>query len=500
MNDNYHKTKPTLFIIIVSLFIISTACNLPITKPYSGIAPLLTATAAARLQNVTVESDIELADIDIPEDHYTYTAQSGDTILSLANRFQLPRSSFLSINNQKLEDSFHSTLPPGEIVIFHLDTKPEWFSLARIVPDNYFIYGLTQADFDAKEFIARYPGWLARFVETSNGRNITGPEILISTAKNYSISPRVLLALLENQLHALSDPVTPSSFSLGCTDPTRKTLVKHLSWAANVLNNGYYGWREGSQVIFLDAAGNQLSPNPESNAGSIAFHYYFSRILSEDELSFALSENGFQKNYISLFGEINWNVDRENPIFPENLQQPELALPLQPGLKWAYTGGPHSPWGTGYPLAAVDFAPPAATPGCEPSPYWVTAVSNGIITRSEEGILLQDLDGDGITQTGWGIQYLHLSMDKQLPVGTMLRTGEQIGHPSCTGGNSSGRHVHISRMYNGEWVPTGGTIPLELGGWVAINGEKEYKGLLTNGQIELRSSSVGEYFSQFPLK
>ncbi len=499
---NNHKTlrKNRIAILGTVVFFLSAACNFPLSKPYTGIAPILTATAAARQQVVNIEPEVAIVNLSIPENHFPYSVQSGDTVSALASRFNISTSEILSQDLQMLEVDYSSTLQPGALIILNLGKQPDWSPLIQIVPDNYYIFGLTQADFDSESFISQYPGWLSHFVETSNGRRITGSEILISTARNYSISPRVLLALLEFQLKALSDPTVPSSFSLGCTEPTRKTLVKHLSWAANVLNNGYYGWREGSQVTFTDTNGNRIDPNPQSNAGSVAFYYYFSRFLSGEELTSAISETGYLHVYKSLFGEINWNIDRENPIFPENLVQPELVFPLQPGLKWAYTGGPHSPWGTGYPFAAVDFAPPAAAPGCEPSPYWVNAVADGVITRSDEGILLQDLDGDGFSQTGWVIQYLHLSLPKQLPVGTMLRKGEQFGHPSCAGGNSSGRHVHIARLYNGEWVPTGGPIPFNLGGWIAINGEKEYKGKLINGNIELKSSSVGEYFSQFPLQ
>ncbi len=484
-----------------AVFILTAACNLPFNRPYTGIAPILTATAAARQQQ-TINNDpvIPVADMVVPDTQYAYTTQSGDTVSALASRFQVPGSAILSQDMQELSNTGISTLPPGKVLIINLGQKNAWSKNLRIIPDNFFIFSLTQADFDTRDFLVQTPGWLGRYVETASGRRISGTEILIYTANNYSISPKVLLAILEYQLHAISDPTVPASLSLGSTDPARKTLMKHLSWAANALNNGYYGWREGVQTSFYDSAGNLININPESNAGSVAFQYYFSQFLSGDELSIALSDDGFLNVYKSLFGEIDWEIDWKNPIFPENLQQPDLSLPLQPGLKWAYTGGPHSPWGIGYPFAAVDFAPPALTAGCDASPYWVSAVADGVISRSEEGILFQDLDGDGITQTGWVIQYLHLSPIKQLPVGIKLKKGEQIGHPSCAGGNSSGRNIHIARMYNGEWVPTGGPIPLNLGGWIAINGEKEYKGILMNGTSELRASGVGEYFSQFPIK
>ncbi len=493
--------KKSVCFAIITIFLLTIACNIPFDKPYTGISPILTATAAARARETgaPVSPEIIAENLNLPETQIAYTIQSGDTLPSLAARFQVPEESILDSNFVKLDGTAFSSLPPDELLVIDLQRKPEWNEPVQILPNNYFIYGPSQMDFDTEAFISQSPGWLARYVDNSSGNRVTGTEILVNTAYNYSISPKVLLAVLEYHLHALSNPTIPGSFSLGNTEATRKTLGKQLSWAANILNNGYYGWRDGVQVTFAELSGQQISPSPASNAASVAMQYYFSRFLSGEELQKALSGEGFSALYSSLYGDIDWTIDSREPLIPANLQQPAFDLPLQSGLKWAYTGGPHSGWGIGYPFAAIDIAPPATIAGCDPSPYWVTAAADGIVSRSEEGIILQDLDGDGRSQTGWVIQYLHLSPGKQTPVGMKLFKGDQLGHPSCVGGNSSGRNVHIARLYNGEWIAAGGVIPLDLGGWVALNGEKEYKGSLVNGQITLKSSSAGEYFSQFPL-
>ncbi len=290
----------------------------------------------------------------------------------------------------------------------------------------------------------------------------------------------------------------PASFSLGNNEPARKTLGKQLSWAANILNNGYYGWREGKLLEFSDSSGKQIRPNPANTAASVGLMYYFSRFLSGYELNKAISADGFLATYSALFNENGSKKDSEINLIPANLSQPDLTLPLQPGLKWAFNGGPHSGWGTGYPFAAVDFAPPSEIAGCDPSPYWVTALADGVISRVDVGSLTLDLDKDGHSETGWTIRYLHIAMDRTFSVGTSISKGEYLGHPSCLGGSSSGRNVHIARLYNGEWIPAGGAIPLNLDGWVVSNGEKEYKGYLTKEDKSLSSSSSGEWFSQLP--
>ncbi|MES0340644.1 MAG: hypothetical protein ABUK15_11410, partial [Anaerolineales bacterium] len=65
------------------------------------------------------------------------------------------------------------------------------------------------------------------------------------------------------------------------------------------------------------------------------------------------------------------------------------------------------------------------------------------------------------------------------------------GHPSCEGGRATGTHVHLARKYNGEWIPAGGAIPFELGGWITAYGDDAYEGTLTRGSRVVPASSSG---------
>ncbi len=73
----------------------------------------------------------------------------------------------------------------------------------------------------------------------------------------------------------------------------------------------------------------------------------------------------------------------------------------------------------------------------------------------------------------------------KIPVNSLVETGDNLGHPSCEGGESTGSHIHIARKYNGEWIPAADVIPFNLGGWIAKAGTREYQGTL-----ELYSESV----------
>ena len=88
------------------------------------------------------------------------------------------------------------------------------------------------------------------------------------------------------------------------------------------------------------------------------------------------------RTYRDLFGDPWQNVP---PHIPGSLTQPAFLLPFEPGDVWALTGGPHTAWGTGEPLAALDFAPPSKTAGCVSSNVWATAVADGVVVRSELG-------------------------------------------------------------------------------------------------------------------
>jgi murein DD-endopeptidase MepM/ murein hydrolase activator NlpD len=183
------------------------------------------------------------------------------------------------------------------------------------------------------------------------------------------------------------------------------------------------------------------------------------------------------ETYQALFGyPFDYAVE---PLRPSDLAQPTLQLPFEIGKQWAFTGGPHGGWADGSAWAALDFAPPGDALGCVSSDEWVTAVADGTILRASDGAVIQDLDGDGLEQTGWAVLYMHIESRERVQPGTFVRAGERIGHPSCEGGFSNGTHVHLARKYNGEWISADLDIPFNLDGWVSSGAGKEYDGYLT---------------------
>jgi murein DD-endopeptidase MepM/ murein hydrolase activator NlpD len=460
---------------MASVFMILLAGVLSACQGQKADALLLQLTPATPTPAAWLPTPMPTRPLYQPGELVDYTAQPGDTLPALAAHFNSTEKEIREANPVLPERV--TTLPSGLPLKIPIYYQSLWGSPFQIMPDNLFVNGPSQVGFDTTEFVNQHPGWLKDHREYAGDKWRTGAEFVDFVATEFSISPRLLLAILEYQTHALSDPNGPpeGDYPLGYEEMYHKGLNNQLVWAANALNNGFYGWRAGSLRQFTRSDGTLEVPDPWQNAGTVALQYYFSQIMDHDSYLRAISSEGIQKTYAALFGD-PWKA-AANEI-PGSLEQPALRLPFSAGSSWTYTGGPHTGWGSGEPLAALDFAPPNVVKGCQISAEWATAVSDGVVARSEPAIVVLDLDGDGDERTGWNIFYLHLASADQQFSGAKLKTGDPVGRPSCEGGDATGSHVHIARKYNGEWVPAGGPLAFDLENWIAHFGPAAYQGTL----------------------
>jgi len=428
-----------------------------------------------------------------PGELVDYTAQIGDTLPALAAHFNTTELEIREYNSILPQDV--TTLPTGLPLKIPIYYEALWGSQYQILSDSAFVHGPVDVGFSAVEFVNASDGWLKNFVSYSGTDRYVGGEIIDLVAKNFSISSKLLLALLEYQSGALSRALadeTESEYPLDYHDWRYEKLYLQLTWAANTLNNGYYSWKAGKLDSFERLNGKIEQPDPWQNSATVALQYYFSKVMNDEEYFRAISEDGFAALYQSLYGD-SWSIE---PHIPGSLQQPEMHFPFLAGNPWAFTGGPHTGWGTGEPSAAIDFAPPSVVGGCTPSTEFVTAVADGIIARSEYAIAVLDLDMDGDERTGWVVFYLHLGKDNKIPQGVIVKTGDVIGHPSCEGGRSTGTHIHIARKYNGEWVNASGPLAFNLEGWIASSFDEPYKGALTKYGKTVIACVCSDIFSQ----
>jgi LasA protease len=368
-------------------------------------------------------------------------------------------------------------------------------------PDSEVVYSPSVADFNVVDYLDKVGGFLGTYKQYLMITDwTTGADIVTRVALENSINPRLLLALLEYQSGCVRGEVDdPEEFdtAMGAANAIRLDLYGQLVWAVHELSEGFYGWRTGDLTEFSLTDGTVVTPDLRSNAGTISVQYFFSKLYGAPMYAQAVDPvSGFYALYEEMFGNPWERAAVVEPLISAGVEQPALTLPFAPGKAWAYTGGPHFAFESSGPLAALDFAPPAAETGCYQSEDWIIAMADGLVVRSELGAVVQDLDGDGYEQTGWVLMYLHVESRHRVPVGTNLIAGDQIGHPSCEGGRATGSHVHIARKFNGEWIPADGEIPFDMDGWVAHNGEKPYLGTLTREGEVVTAHQFGSYISR----
>lgn len=438
-----------------------------------------------------IESSFFLAP---PPEIYFYYALPGDTLPALANRFNVTPEQIVS----------QGQLPAtGFIPIGQALTIPNLFDRTTpayaLFPDSEIIFGPSTIDFDIQDWIRKKNGYLASYSETVEQEILSGAEIVQRVALETSINPRILLAVLDYRAGWVSGQPSPArkiNFPIGFEVPQYTGLYKELILTARQLTIGYYGWRSGdiTQISFTDRS--QIRIAPTLNAGSAAVQYLFATLYKPLEWEKALyAPDSFIQFYQSHYGDPWQRALSVEPILSADLQQPTLELPFLPGLNWSFSGGPHIAWGTGSPRGALDFAPASTTAGCNVSSAWVTASAPGLVIRSDNGIVILDLDGDGFEQTGWVLLYLHIAEQDRVSPGTWLATDDHIGHPSCEGGKATGTHVHITRKYHGEWVSAEGPVPFIMSGWLVTAGDLPYSGTLTKDGLIVTSQPNGSHTS-----
>jgi LasA protease len=404
-----------------------------------------------------------------------YIVQTGDTLGIIAQKYGVSVDQLVQAND--LANA--NVLDVGQSLVIPV-TEPEGIGPDfKIIPDSELVNGPMSVGFDVDGFINEKAGFLAGYSEDINDTPVSGAEILRKVSQNYSVNPRLLLAVLEHQSGWVTqqDPGSKDrKHPIGVGNPQRKGLYRELAWAANTLNQGYYLWRVNGVANWVLTDGVIVPISATINAGTAAVQFMYSQLYGSAEWNQAVSETGLFATYNRLFGyPFHYAVE---PLLPPNLDQPPMQLPFEPGKEWAFTGGPHGGWDSGSAWAALDFAPPGDALGCIPNDDWVVAVADGSIVRTGEGAVIQDLDGDGHEQTGWVVFYMHIESRGRVKLGTQVKAGDPIGHASCEGGVSSGTHVHLARKYNGEWIPADQDIPFILDSWVSSGTGTEYDGFL----------------------
>jgi LasA protease len=424
-----------------------------------------------------------------PSQDQVYTVRSGDTLNKVALMYGVTVGTITAANGITDAD----TLSIGQTLTIPTSIQAEGSDF-KIIPDSELVYGPSLRGFDTATFLEGQDCFLCHYSEELNGRMWSGAEIVDRVALEQSLNPRLLMALLEFHGKWLSQPMVSEDearYPMGYLErPTEVYgLYRQLDWAGKVLSTGYYGWRQRGLSVAILADGTRVGLDPTLNAGTAGVQILMAQTRGLAGWMSAVDQGGLFSSYVSLFGDpFQYAVE---PLLPPDLTQPDLSFPWDPQETWYYTGGPHGGWGSGSAWAALDFVPEEeGLKGCTVSTHWARAMADGVIARSEYGVVILDLDGDGFEGTGWTIFYLHLtSDDRQVEAGQHVKVGDPLGHPACESGVSYSTHLHVARRYNGEWIAADCTScllaapapQLNLDGWLVYSFNNEYDGSMIKG-------------------
>jgi murein DD-endopeptidase MepM/ murein hydrolase activator NlpD len=414
----------------------------------------------------------------------TYVVQSGDMLSAIAQKYSIGVQTLAQANNITDEN----TLEVGQTLTIPVVSPQPTGPADKIIPDSELVYGPLSTQTDVDAFIRSKAGHLANYTQAVNGVTLTAAQVVELAAKESSINPRLLLALLEYRSGWLTktnpDPALDEQ-PFGFSDAWYHGLYRQLEWATIQLNGGYYRWRSNAVTSWVLADGSVVPIAPTINAGTAGVQNFFAQLDNYSTWLRDVSPGGFFDTYYKLFG-YPFDLTIE-PLVPAHLVQPMLSLPFGTGEIWFFTGGPHLAWLDGTPYGALDFAPPGDTQCDDESDAWVTAVADGLVTRTGNGEVILDLDEDGNEGTGWVILYMHIESRDRVQPGTMLHAGDWVGHPSCEGGEATGIHVHLARKFNGEWMSALGPVPFNLSGWISAGKGEEYVGTLTRNGVVIQN-------------
>ncbi len=453
-------------------------------QPTPARAPLTVSPPASNSANQSFSTPTPDARHALPTlrpDAEQYVVQPGDTLGLIAQGYGISVASLMEANN--ITDP--NLLEVGTTLSVPAPDPAETGPAFKVIPDSELVYGPASVYFDIQDFIQNQNGYLANYTQDVNGTIMSGDEIVFFVASNYSVNPRLLLALLEYQSGWVTNPAPLDiSYPMGLQDEYHHGLYRQLTWAADNLNRGYYLWKANAVSTWVLNDGTVIPIDPTINAGTAAVQNFFAQIDDRPTWEKDVDGTGLLLTYFVFFGNpFNYAIE---PLVSPSITQPAMTLPFETGETWYFTGGPHGGWDSGSAWAALDFAPPGEL-GCAVSPSWVVASANGFVVRASDGAVILDLDNDGYEQTGWNILFMHIAAEERAQVGEYLFAGERIGHPSCEGGYSNATHVHVARKFNGEWIAADSSLPFNLEGWVSSGTGREYDGFITKGSRSIEA-------------
>ena len=415
--------------------------------------------------------------------------------MQIKNKTSLPRKILYAIT---LLAVFISLFVTDKLPSVHAQTlKDASVTIhGNVLSDGQFVYGPNVGNFNLQAYLQDQAPHLAPYADELYGR-----------AEYFSINPKVYLTLLEVHANLVSrsdDARIENPFGVPGLD-----LISQIEYLSEIMSDAYYlhlysySSLPAAQRILPSLKpqnGEAVEVAPETNAGTYAIIAGLSEIESQSnvlELMDNNQPNGFYQTYLRLFENDN-PLDETNHITipgesgalsaledsrPSSLageigafSAPSdlLQLPYLRGQSW-YFGGVHSNGSGGLQspytdASALDFSPGGVGWGGDTSNMWVVASASGIPTK------ISNCYFSILHAGGWETTYYHIEniqnfsgfINQNDKIGVTANT---LAEATCSGGSSTGPHVHFNLKHNGALVAINGT---PLSGWYVHAGRWNY--------------------------
>ena len=250
-----------------------------------------------------------------------YTVRSGDTLSGISQRFDISIDDLMKLNGLANPNA----LQVGQQLKVTIQVTRA--ALAdRLLPDSEAVYSPAYASFDVAAFANQHNGYLAAYREKVEGEMLTGPQIIQLIAERFSVGPRVLLTLLEFQSGWVTNTApAQTTYPMGLIDSTRQGLFFQTGWAANHLNEGYYGKLSGRLAAYRFKDRSRARVAPTINPASAAIQNVLALTTNWDTWQQQIGPDGFIATYRRLFGDPS--ALAIEPLIPPDLKQPTLRMP-----------------------------------------------------------------------------------------------------------------------------------------------------------------------------
>ncbi|HLE23798.1 MAG TPA: LysM domain-containing protein, partial [Anaerolineales bacterium] len=220
-----------------------------------------------------------------------YVVAPGDSLGTIAGRFGVGAAQIIAVNALVNPD----VLSIGQLLeVPPPIVQPQGPSF-KVLPDSALVYGPASILFDLSGFSGTWSSHLNAYSETVDGIELSGPGIVLRVAQQYSVDPRLLLAVLELQggwVRSSNVAGAARTYPVGHIAPGYEGLFSQLSWAADQLNLGYYRWKAGWAGPFVFGDGRVVPAGTGINAGTAGVAQLFSQLVGVEPWRDLMSEGG----------------------------------------------------------------------------------------------------------------------------------------------------------------------------------------------------------------